>query len=583
MSRVRLFRGRRPRKPTLAVGSLALVAVLAVSCAGHRQFTPDRVHWKDRDDRGIDDLGYRDPSLVWQSIDRSIFDQATELLDLDRNVRKLSGNPSQAANINSYDEVPNSSWFTNRQGLFHLSHEELIRGATTGSGPDTSGPWIVSRPKVLGATPGFWITDARGDKYIIKFDPKGYPDLATAAAVITGRFLYAVGYNVPEEYIVYWRPEQLRIKDSLTFTDRHGILRPFTPADLEAILSRVEHQPDGTIRSLASKLLSNVRGPFSFTGRRTNDSNDWCPHELRRELRGLYVFCSLVNHWDIKDQNTMDVLHIESDGRQYLKHFLLDFGSSLGSAGNRPQDPIHGYANLADTRDAFVSLLTLGLKTWQWEHGGRIEHPTVGYFESEIFHPAKWDPIYPIPPFENRTNRDAYWAAKKVTAFSDDEIRTLVEAGRFTDPEAGRLLTRLLIERRDKIGRYWFARVSPLDYFEFTSAQESITIVFDDLEVRSSFVDPGRTNRRYRCMVEYKGRTVYGPADFTESRCMISGRDLGSLSEAFIPGEGSDSHLYEIAISIVEADGGSRPPVQLSLWYHPEENRYQLVGIEHED
>ena len=60
------------------------------------------------------------------------------------------------------------------------------------------------------------------------------------------------------------------------------------------------------------------------------DPNDTVAHQDRRVLRGLAVYASWVNHHDTSQINTMDAL-VTEDGRQYLKHHLIDFGSILGS------------------------------------------------------------------------------------------------------------------------------------------------------------------------------------------------------------------------------------------------------------
>ena len=88
---------------------------------------------------------------------------------------------TEAANANTLDEVPDSSWFTNRHGVERMSVEALVRGPDSGDGPDLSDPWTIFKSKSQGLTPGFEITDARGDRYIIKFDPLDIPELASAA------------------------------------------------------------------------------------------------------------------------------------------------------------------------------------------------------------------------------------------------------------------------------------------------------------------------------------------------------------------------------------------------------------------
>ena len=62
-----------------------------------------------------------------------------------------------AANLNALDEAPNSSWFTNRIGLFPMTPEQVARGPIMEAGPDTSSTWTVVDAKTEGVTPGFTI------------------------------------------------------------------------------------------------------------------------------------------------------------------------------------------------------------------------------------------------------------------------------------------------------------------------------------------------------------------------------------------------------------------------------------------
>ncbi len=578
-------RGKSGRAGGVMVLS-ALLLIASLSC-GHRSvYTPDQPYWRDNDMQDIPEPRSTDPSLIWQTIDRTTFEQVDQLFDLERSFGKLSGSPREAYNINSFDEVPDCAWYTNRHGVSPMTAEEIMRGPAQNGGPDTTAAWTVIRAKIQGATPGFWIEDARGDRYILKFDPPGYPDLGTGAAAMASRFFYAMGYNVPQETIVFWRPENLIVKKGIRYTARDGTERAFTDEDLQEVLSEVNRLPDGRIRSLASLALPNVKGPFKFDGRRRDDPNDWCPHHHRRELRALYVFASFANHWDIKDQNTLDI-YDEKDGRRFLRHYLIDFGSTFGSAGNRPQDPVHGYRNLFDLRDVFVSLFTLGLKKWQWEGIGEVINSSVGFYETDVFHPAKWDPIYPIPAFENMTDRDAYWAAKILMSFRDEHIQALIEAGQYGDPEAETLLFRLMTARRDKIGRYWFGKVNPLDKFVFEQTERGIVIDFEDLlyfydlENRDQSSSPN-----YRCRVRHHGKTVIDDKVFVDTRLELTPPEIDQMVAHFPPDGDNledEDHLYQIEIKS-RRDGDSwTGPVRLYLWYHPEKSRFQLVGIEHGD
>ena len=57
-------------------------------------------------------------------------------------------------------------------------------------------------------------------------------------------------------------------------------------------------------------------------------------------------------------------------------------------------------------------------------------------------------------------------------------------------------MTRFLIERRDRIGQYWFARLNTLDRF---TAADDATLGFTDLAVARGYADSAET--RYHCEV----------------------------------------------------------------------------------
>ena len=440
------------------------------------------------------------------------------------------------------------------------------------------------RPKSGGLTPGFWIEDARGDQYIIKFDPPENPEMATGAAAIGSRYLYACGYNVPQETIVHWNPDKLRIKEGVKIRTAGGDKVPFTKQVLDSILSGVRHEPDGTIRSLASRALPNVIGPFSYKGRRHDDPNDWCPHQDRRELRALYVLASFINHYDTKDLNTLTTYETVGD-KQIVRHYLIDFGSVLGSDGDNAKDAKRGYANLFDLRDAVVSLFTLGLKTWGWQHAQEApQYPSIGYFESQIFEPNKFDPIQPNPAFEEMTNRDAYWGAKIVMSFDEADIRALVRAGEYSNPDAEEYLVKTLMERREKIGRYWFSKVNPLDDFAFRYATDGVNLRFRDLAVKYDLVPA--TGNEYRYSIKHGGRVAIQPRSVTEPVVDLSADDLNALRGAFSPAGAeteAGERLYQIEMSTKRPGSNWSKPTLVWLALNPVDSSFTMVGIEHLD
>jgi hypothetical protein len=75
------------------------------------------------------------------------------------------------------------------------------------------------------------------------------------------------------------------------------------------------------------------------------------------------------------------------------------------------------------------------------------------------------------------TPRDAYWGAKLVASFSDEQVRAAVDAAEYQDPRAADTICSILIERRNRIVRHWFGRVAPLDFFAIDHGR----LVFHDL------------------------------------------------------------------------------------------------------
>ena len=412
---------------------------------------------------------YDDP--LWDDPDRLSIPQPTErplskTIDLFQKTFTKPGGQRDAANVNTLGEVPNSSWFMNRMSRQVMTIDELIRGPNQGAGPDMSEPWIITGAKTEGITPGFTIRDTRGDLYFIKFDPLYWPQMATSAEVIGTKFFHAFGYHVPENYLVYWRPEYT-IDRSAEVIWPSSQVEGLSRAYVEDVLKGVPRRPDGTIQVVASKGLPGVpAGPFDFQGTRSDDPNDIVPHQDRRELRGLRIFAAWMNHNDSDAVNTLDMYYTDEDGDSWLRHHLIDFGTVMGSGAVQPHARRVGNEYYIEFKPALKSALTFGIWDRPWRH---LDHPvytSIGRFESSYFEPHEWKADYPNPAFDKMTVQDALWATRTVMRFSDEAVRAMVETGQIDDPEAEQYLVQTLIERRDKIVNYYLAQINPIDGFE---------------------------------------------------------------------------------------------------------------------
>jgi len=441
--------------------------------------------------------------------------------------------PHPARDANTLGDVPDNAWYTNRHYYHRMSIEELKRGPGNSTPPST-GTWRVVSAKTNGMTPGFVIEDEHKNRYVLKFDPPEYPELASAADVIGSKALYALGYNTPENYIVHFRRENLAIGEGVTWRDAAGRKHPLTARIVGEMLKPQPKGPDGTYRAMASRYIAgNLAGPFSYEGMRTDDPNDIIPHEDRRELRGLYLFAAWLNHHDTKAVNSMDSL-VDENGLRYLKHYLLDFGDILGSDGVEPKFAWSGHEYTIDGKAALVEMMTFGFDVPRWQRADCPNYKGVGRFDSSSFDPLKWKPNYPNPAFWLMDREDAFWAAKQVAAFTDAEIRALVETGEYSDPRAAQWISDSLIKRRDKIAAAWFSRVLPLDKFAVVDGK----LTYEDLGAGQE-IGNGRYSVRWTSW-DRNGHATVLP-DTTGTQVPEFGADTQYLAATIQPaGAGND-------------------------------------------
>ena len=384
--------------------------------------------------------------------------------DLAENIFGNPGDPnldSRAGNVNTIDEVPDSSWFTNRILARPLAIDEAVRGPLTGSGP-VPGQWAVVRPKQAGFAPGFTMRDAKGDLWFVSFDANGFPEAATGAIAVANKIFWALGYWQVENYIVSVRPDQLVIAEAATVVPPSGKQRAMKMSDIEQVLKRSHRGADGSYRAIAARAVpGKPLGGFKYYGTRPDDPNDIVPHEHRRELRALKVFGAWTNLVDMKAGNTLDTL-ITADGRSTVRHYLQDVGSTFGTGANAPREYDEGWEYLYEGGLTWKRLYTLGFFIRPWQTVAYEKNPAIGRFEGAVFDPVEWKPRVPTAAIRRARPDDNFWAARRVMAFSDDMIRAIVETGQYSDPQARKLLADVLIARRDRIGQSYLPAVNPV-------------------------------------------------------------------------------------------------------------------------
>jgi hypothetical protein len=404
--------------------------------------------------------------------------------DLAENLFTRPGDKTEnvrAQNVNTADEVPDSSWFTNRILARPLSIDEAARGPLTGEGP-APGPYSVVRDKRSGYAPGFQMRDAKGVLWFVSFDAPGQPEAATGAILVANKIFWALGYWQVENYLVQIRPEQLAVADSAKMMPPSGKERRMKPGDVEDVLRRAHRSADGSYRAVAARALTGKPlGGFRYHGTRPDDPNDVVPHEHRRELRALKVFGAWTNLVDMKAGNTLDML-VTENGKGIVRHYLQDVGSTFGTGALAPREYEEGWEYLVEGGLTGKRLATLNFYIPSWYRLPYEEHPAIGRFEGAGFVPEDWKPRVPTGAFLRARADDNFWAARRVMAFSDEMIRAIVATGQYSDPAAAKILADTLIQRRDQIGRAYLTSVTPAVTFALDADG---TLTFENAAVQA--------------------------------------------------------------------------------------------------
>jgi hypothetical protein len=366
----------------------------------------------------------------------------------------------RAKNINTIDEVPDSNWFTNRIGTAAISTDQIARGPNVAAPPDPS-KWVLVREKTAGAHPGFTAKDAKGDTWFLEFDPPYFPEGATGAVAVATKIFWALGYNQVESFISTFDPKKAEIDPKATVKRPSGKRTRFTRDDMNVVLENVAKNADGSYRVIAGRLLpGKILGGFLYAGTRPDDPNDVVPHEHRRELRALRVFGAWTNLTDLKAANTLDTLETVN-GRSVVKHYLQDVGSTFGMCNDLYEWDL-SYEHFYEGEPSLKRLFSFGFALSPWQTIKYVEYPSIGKFEGDRFDPREWRPQTPTTAYMELRDDDAFWAARRVAAFSDELIRAAVHEGHYSDPNAEKYLGDVLIKRRNKIASIYLTAVNPV-------------------------------------------------------------------------------------------------------------------------
>lgn len=454
------------------------LVVLMAGCSTLSSFQYPPVRWlKDTDNVPIAMPKIKLVKKATQTQFEPLFSQAEDLLKFAQEVVTmpsgwaLSGK-LESIDMNNYDEVADSTWFTNRIGRTS-QFENIFK-----TPPSLKGKWEVMAVNITKNVTEFVILDSNKNNYVIKVDND--PEwLVSGGELLGALILSASGYNVTENYVLEF-DSRILDKDVL---------------------------PAGKYRALAVRVPPGEQlGRFEFQGKRRDDPNDRISHEYRRELCAMRIFASLLNNKDFSTANTLDVYQ-----NGYVTHYLSNLSGSL--ANMRSEFMTGSTESNAGTIDA---LFSFGFYNPYWTSSDESRTSYKGVLTSEKFNPKKWKPDQQNLAFRYMSYRDAFWASKILQKFSDDDVRTIVAMSGYKDAKTSERVVAEIIARRNKIVSYWFRRVNPLDNFRLDNG-----LVFDDIGVpmgtKYRFRVRDVNNRDHGHWQETTGRVIPLPVEIKDT------------------------------------------------------------------
>lgn len=507
--------------------------------------------------------------LAWDAADNTLFRPISKIFEVDP--------PKEARNVNAFDEVPDSAWFTSRIGVRRMPREELVRGACKVEDmldPDSAkdGDYVIDQGKPNGASPGFRVKVGGKKKYMFKTDFLKEPERPSAAAAIGTAIYHAVGFNTSCEQVLYVDPKVFELKPGLKVTANDGVTRPFDKAALDKVLREAGRRGEKRRFQASAWLGGYLLGPFKYEGTRSDDPNDVIPHEDRRDLRGGRLVAAWLHHFDAREQNSMDSwMAVDKDHPEsspgWVKHYYLDTSDCFGSLWD--WDGVSrrmGDSYLLDWADIGTDFITFGAIERPWERKKLTPGMEMfGYFHWDEFDPERWRNEYPNPAFSRATEHDNAWMARILSRFERADLEALVGLGKFTNPEADAFLTEVLEQRLRKILDRYLTRLSPIS----------------DVRVEGD----GKlcaTDLARRRAVRPEGAFRYAAS--MKSERGVSGMNVEVGAEGgvciTIPHVATSTPVY---VTVTIANGAAKGPLEVHLYDLGQGRGFKLVGLTRPD
>jgi len=390
------------------------------------------------DDAPIAQPGRRELNWDWYISDVYLRRSLLDALDPNR--------PEDAGDVNSFDEVPHSSWYQPEGPELALLDPPLLD-----EGPPML-PLTLFPDVPRASDDGLCVVDARGVRYELRRDGGGRPEMRTSAAAISSRLIRAVGLLAPEVHIVFLSLENFAVPKG----------RPeAVPPTLRRFLQSGPPSVDGLYRMSATRwpvgVDAGISDAFDVRG---DDPNDVVPHRNRRTLRALKVLGAWLAISSINPRKTRDA-YVGQPGEGHLRHYIVGLEDTLGAGSIVGAQKKEGLRTDLGGGPGF-NFLTFGL--WPGSDGTPTQTTllAVGNIDENV-DPGGFKASPPYAPIAHVRAADGYWAAKRIAAIPVRTILEAVQSASIRDLTATRRLVEVLIVRRHLVVKHWYSQVTPAE------------------------------------------------------------------------------------------------------------------------
>lgn len=240
-----------------------------------------------------------------------------------------------------------------------------------------------------GYSTNYRVTDGSGKTWVVKFGKEAQPETAAV------RLMWALGYMTEINYLV-----------------------PCV---------HIEGAPEpkrGTIERCENNGYANVKFEARPEGVDRLESWQWAnnPFTGKKEFQGMIILMSLINNWDLKDDNNK-ILHVSKPGGNELQYIISDLGATFGKTGGL-------FSRNRNSPESYVKT-----KFVEGVNGGKLKLAYSGK-NSELF--------------KNVSVEDAKWLARLLTRLSDKQISDAFRAANYSEDEV-RMLTSAVRSRINQL------------------------------------------------------------------------------------------------------------------------------------